>query len=54
MSALRQELVARAIDAQNHPANWNVDITTFVHLALTDEQAQRHVEYYEARAQVSA
>lgn len=48
--ATRQEYAARAIAAQNHPANWNVDITSFVHLAQTEAQVRAHVEFYEARA----
>ena len=47
---VRNEYAARAAAVQNHPANWNVDITTFVHLAATEGQVKRHVEYYEARA----
>ena len=48
---VRQQYAARAIEAQNHPRNWNVDITTFVHLAQTEQQVKAHVEYYEARTQ---
>jgi len=45
----RQHYAARALAVQNHRANWNIDITTFVHLAQTEDEARRHVEYYEAR-----
>lgn len=50
----RQALAARALAVQNHPANDMIDIVTFVHLAQTEEQAEKHVAYYEARAAVKS
>lgn len=51
MTAERQAIYNRALAVQNHPANEMVDITTFVVLAMSDDQAERHVAYYEARAE---
>lgn len=50
MTATRKAIFDRALAVQNHEVNAMVDITTFVVLAMDDEQAERHVAYYEERA----
>ncbi len=51
MSTWKQnpELMTRLNAAQNHPANWNVDITTYAGYCQTREQLERHVAHYEER-----
>jgi len=52
MSIWRQntDLMSRLAVAQNHEANINQDITTFVAFFNTREELLRHVESYEQRA----
>ena len=47
------ELMARLNSAQNHPANGNVDITTFAGFCDSEAELARHVAYYEARASIA-
>lgn len=44
------DLMARLIEAQNHPANEHIDIMTFAALCTSREELERHVAYYEQRA----
>ncbi len=44
------DLMARLTSAQNHEANINQDIMTFVAFFNTREELLRHVEHYEDRA----
>jgi len=44
------DLMARLTSAQNHEANINQDIMTFVAFFNTREELLRHVERYEDRA----
>lgn len=44
------DLMARLTSAQNHEANINQDIMTFVAFFDTREELLRHVEHYEDRA----
>ena len=43
------ELMARLNSAQNHPANSNVDITTYAGFCDSEDDLARHVAHYEAR-----
>ena len=45
-----QDLMTRLATAQNHDANINQDIMTFVAFFNTREELLRHVEYYKNRA----
>lgn len=47
----RDELMARLLNAQNHPANWHIDITSIVSIrpVMDDAQLLTHLTYYEAK-----
>ena len=47
------ELMARLNSAQNHPANSNVDITTYAGFCDSEADLARHVAHYEARMEAN-
>lgn len=44
------DLMARLVEAQNHPKNCNIDILTFAGMCDSREELERHVVRYEKAA----
>lgn len=44
------DLMARLTEAQNHPANVNVDIMTWAGLCNSRAELEAHLSHYETRA----